>query len=77
MERYVNDVLRPLLQGDGGEMEYLGFDGGTVSVVLRGECAKCHVADRCLRWCEEKTLADTGRAVSFQAKRQKPFFWDK
>ena len=77
MQAYINDVLRPLIQGDGGEMEFVSFDGETADVLLRGECSKCHIADRCLRWCEEKTLADTGRQVTFRAQRQKPFFWDR
>lgn len=76
MERYVNEVLRPLLRGDGGEIEFVSFDGETVSVVLRGECSKCNVADRCLDWCAEKTLRDTGRRVVFSATRRKPYFWD-
>ena len=77
MENYVNSVLRPLLQGDGGEMEFRSFDGETVSVVLRGECSRCPVADRCLRWLEEKTLADRGVRVRFSAVMQKPYFFDK
>ncbi len=77
MKDYVENTLRPLLRGDGGEMEFVRFDGATVSVTLRAECSKCLITDRCLRWCEEKTLADTGRRVVFSARRQKPFFWDK
>ncbi|MBR0538261.1 MAG: NifU family protein [Clostridia bacterium] len=77
MKDYVENTLRPLLRGDGGELEYVSFDGKTVEVILRGECSKCRVADRCLRWCEEKTLADTGRQTTFAALRRKPYFWDK
>ena len=76
MRDYVDAVLRPLLQGDGGEMEFLDYDGNTVHVLLRGECSKCNIAERCLRWCEEKTKADTGKNVRFSAERKKPFFWD-
>lgn len=77
MKEYVETTLRPLLRGDGGEMEFVSFDGATAFVTLRAECSKCQIADRCLRWCEEKTLADTGRRVVFAAQRKKPFFWDK
>lgn len=77
MKEYVENTLRPLLRGDGGELVFDVFDGEKVWVTLRGECSKCHIADRCLRWCEEKTLADTGRQVAFAALRQKPYFWDK
>ncbi|MBQ3888224.1 MAG: NifU family protein, partial [Clostridia bacterium] len=56
MEDYINTVLRPLLQGDGGELEVDRIEGDTVYVTLRGECSKCDVADRCLEWCEQKVL---------------------
>ncbi|MBQ6421535.1 MAG: NifU family protein [Clostridia bacterium] len=77
MEDYINNVLRPLLQGDGGEMEYLGSDEETVFVKLGGECSKCPIADRCLDWCADRIRADLGRQVSFAAQRVRPFFWDK
>ena len=77
MEEYVNTVLRPLLQGDGGEMEFIGFSGDTLSVLLRGECSFCGKAEACLRWCEEKILKDTGRAVRIAAQKRRPWFRDK
>ena len=77
MEHYVNTVLRPLLRGDGGELVFQSFDGETVSVVLRGECARCPIAERCLRWLEEKTLADRGERVRFAATMKKPYFFDR
>lgn len=77
MEEYLNTVLRPLLQGDGGEIEYVNFDGETLCVRLRGECSKCGIADRCIKWCGEKILRDTGKKVAVVYERKKPFFWDK
>ena len=76
MRDYVENTLRPLLRGDGGELVFDDFDGDTVSVTLRGECSKCHIADRCLQWCGEKLFSDTGVKAVFAARRQKPFFWD-
>ena len=37
MEDYVENTLRPLLRGDGGDREYVSYDGKTVEVTLRGE----------------------------------------
>ncbi len=76
MKDYVKNTLRPLLRGDGGELEYVSFDGKTVEVILRGEGSKCRVADRCLQWCGEKLFSDTGVKAVFATRRQKPFFWD-
>ncbi|MBQ3889353.1 MAG: NifU family protein [Clostridia bacterium] len=77
MEEYINTVLRPLLQGDGGELEVDRVEGDTVFVTLRGECSKCDVADRCLEWCKQKILTDRGERVTFVATRKKPYFWEK
>ena len=77
MEEYLNNVIRPLLQGDGGEIEYSDFDGETLRVILRGECSFCPKAERCLDWCEEKILRDTGKKVRISAVSRRPYFRDK
>ena len=77
MEAYVNTVLRPLLQGDGGEMEFVSFDGETLFVTLRGECSFCARAELCLTWCEQKIKDDTGVPVRISAQKKRPYFRDK
>lgn len=77
MKDYINNVLSPLLQGDGGYIEYLEESGGTVTVTARGECSKCHKLDLCLNWCEDRIKTDMNREVKLKALRKKPFFWDK
>ncbi len=77
MKDYINNALSPLLQGDGGYIEYLSETDGTVTVLARGECSKCHKLDLCLRWCEERILKDLDKEVKLTAVRKKPFFWDK
>ncbi len=37
----VLDVLRPYLQRDGGDIEYLKFEDGIVHVRMLGACALC------------------------------------
>ena len=77
MKDYINNVLSPLLQGDGGYIEYIEEDEDTVLVVARGECSKCHKLSLCLSWCEERIKKDTGLTVRLEAVRRKPYFWDK
>lgn len=77
MKDYINNVLSPLLQGDGGYIEFLEENGDSISVLARGECSKCHKLELCLKWCEARILADKGQRVSLTAVRKKPFFWDK
>ena len=38
VEAVINEI-RPLLQGDGGDIELVGIEGGVVKVRLRGACA--------------------------------------
>ena len=77
LKDYINNTLSPLLQGDGGYIEFISENGDEITVLARGECSKCHKLALCLKWCEEKIKADTKREVKLTAIRKKPFFWDK
>lgn len=77
MKNYINNVLSPLLQGDGGYIEYLEEKENTVTVIARGECSKCYKLDLCLKWCEDRIYKDLHKEVKLTAIRKKPFFWDK
>ena len=35
------DEIRPRLQADGGDVEFVAFEKGTVKVKLQGHCAGC------------------------------------
>lgn len=77
MKDYINEIIRPKLQGDGGEITFLSMEGDVVNVVLQGECSKCLILDRCIRWIEEQIEKDLGQRVTLIPIRKKPFFWDK
>ncbi len=77
MKDYINNTLSPLLQGDGGYIEYIEENNNNIRVLARGECSKCAKLDLCLRWCESRIQTDLNRSVTLSATRQKPFFWDK
>ena len=38
------DVLRPMLQNDGGDLEFVKMEGKTVTVKLIGHCGTCPYA---------------------------------
>ena len=76
MKQYIEDVIRPKIQGDGGEIVFLSMEENTVNVAVRGECSKCKILDRCIGWIEQQIKNDLGREVTLIATRQKPFFWD-
>ena len=77
MKDYINNVLSPLLQGDGGYIEYLHEDKNEITVLARGECSKCAKLEKCLIWCEDRILKEKNKKVRLTAIRKKPFFWDK
>ena len=77
MKNYINTVIKPKLQGDGGEIDFISYENGNLTVLLQGECSKCLIVDRCLRWIESEVMRDMGESVQVIAQKKKPFFWDK
>ena len=43
------DEIRPALQADGGDVEYVGLDGDVVQVKLKGACGGCPMATMTLK----------------------------
>ena len=76
MEQYINEVIRPKIQGDGGEITFDSQDGDIVTVIMQGECSKCLILDRCIAWIESQIANDLGQKVTLHPIRKKPFFWD-
>ena len=77
MKNYINNIIKPKLQGDGGEIDFVSYEDGNLTVLLQGECSKCLIVDRCLRWIESEVMRDMGESVKVIAQKKKPFFWDK
>lgn len=77
MKNYIENVIKPKLQGDGGEIDFISFENGALTVLLQGECSKCLIVDRCIAWIEKEILRDLGEEVKIIAHKKKPFFWDK
>ncbi len=45
----VLDKVRPMLQADGGDVEYVGMEGDVVKVRLKGACGGCPMATMTLK----------------------------
>ena len=41
----VLDKIKPFLQKDGGDLEYIGFNDGIVKIKMHGACAGCAFID--------------------------------
>ena len=76
IKNYVETVLQPKLQGDGGWVEFVGLDGDELTLIFRGECSKCLILNRCTAWIEEQIKKDLKKNVKVNAIRKKPYFQD-
>ena len=77
MKDYIEKIIKPKLQGDGGEIDFVSLEDNIITVVLQGECSKCLIVERCISWIESEILRDMGVSVKIVAQKKKPFFWDK
>ncbi len=76
MKDYISDVIRPKIQGDGGEVRLLKQDGNEITLVFQGECSKCLILDRCVDWIKSEIKKDLNMDVKIITVRKKPYFWD-
>lgn len=77
IETYIKKIIRPKIQGDGGEVEFESLsDDGTLTLIFRGECSKCLILNRCVDWIAEEVLKNTSKLVKIKEVRKKPYFWD-
>jgi Fe-S cluster biogenesis protein NfuA len=52
------EQLRPRLQADGGDIEFLGLENGVVKVKLKGACAGCPMSAMTLKNGVERYLKE-------------------
>jgi Fe-S cluster biogenesis protein NfuA len=64
MKNYVENILAPKLQGDGGWVEYVSLENNELTLVFRGECSKCLILNRCVDWIESEIKRDLKKEVS-------------
>lgn len=76
VKSYVENVLQPKLQGDGGWVEFVSLDNNELTLIFRGECSKCLILHRCIDWIEEQIKKDLNKTVKVVAVRKKPYFQD-
>ena len=76
VKNYVEKILAPKLQGDGGWVEFVSFENSELTLVFRGECSKCLILHRCTEWIEGEIKRDMKKTVKVIAIRKKPYFQD-
>jgi len=58
VRQILEEKIRPLLQRDGGDIEFVGLDDKTVQVRLRGACAGCPASQMTLQMGVERLLRE-------------------
>lgn len=76
IQNYIESVLQPKLQGDGGWVEFESYNKNELTLVFRGECSKCLILHRCVAWIEEQIQKDLKLKVNVIPVRKKPYFQD-
>lgn len=76
LQAYIENVIQPKIQGDGGWIEFVSYDGNDLTVIFRGECSKCLILHRCVAWIEQEIKKDCHKTVKINAIRKKPYFQD-
>ena len=54
----VLEQIRPSLQADGGDVEFVGVNDGVVSVKLQGACGSCPMSTMTLKMGIERALRE-------------------
>ena len=76
VKNYVENIIAPKLQGDGGWVEFVSFENGELTLRFRGECSKCLILHRCTEWIEGEIKRDLKKNIKVNAIRKKPYFQD-
>lgn len=58
VEKTIEELIRPVIQKDGGDLEIVDIKDTTVYLELRGACAGCAGASQTLKYLVEKSLKD-------------------
>ena len=74
VREYIESIVAPKLQGDGGWVEYVSLEDSVLTLRFRGECAKCMILHRCTDWIEEQLARDLHKTITVNAIRKRPYF---
>ena len=77
MKDFIENVLGPRIQADGGWVEFVSLKDDQLELIFRGECSKCGILNRCCDWIVQEIEKKFGQRVTIVPVRKKPFFWDR
>ena len=75
MKKYIDEIIKPKVQADGGEIDFVSLENDTLTLLLQGECSVCGVADKCLHsWIESEIKRDLNKIVKIKFIKKAPYF---
>ena len=63
IKKMIDEKIKPMLQADGGSIEFVDFKDGVVQVRLKGACSGCPGAAMTLGFTVERMLKNAIPAV--------------
>lgn len=61
------EEIRPFIQADGGDIEYVSLEGNTCNVRLKGACQGCPGAQMTLKMGIEQKIRETVPDITVEA----------
>lgn len=78
MDAYINEQIRPCVQGDGGDLELVEIKDNKIQILALNECSICPLTMNCYKnWLEEQLNQQFKLNYQLEIKIKKPYFWDK
>lgn len=75
---YIQEIIRPRVQADGGEIDFLSLEDGLLTLKVQAECSKCPLTKSCLKdWILKELNRQFGVDLRLKALIVKPYFWDR
>jgi len=75
--QFINNVIRPCVQADGGEVVVANANEHELALVLMGECAVCPSNCGVREWITEQVHAKFGPGIRVSFDVKKRYFQDK
>ena len=77
INEFINEFIRPRVQGDGGEIMFENLVGDDLTLVLMGDCAVCNVGCDMAKWVGKALKNEFNKDFNIILKRKTRYFQDK
>ena len=77
IKKYITDILKPKIQADGGEVDFIAMENGILTLLLQGECSVCTISDKCFKdWLPKEIKRDINIIAEIKTIKKPPYFRD-